>query len=350
MMVWSGRLAAARRYLMSAADRAQPGDGRSSRFDQIVVPVIIVVYAAGIPLWSLGRVLSTSQRASTVAAAVAATACCLPLQLWLLVPAARAQRRRRAGLLIAAFAAISLAAFPFIGVAWFAAGEELAVLLVVYLPPRWSFPLVACLAAVPAGLALGGIDRVSAGYFSQNTLFWPLTIGLLIWLVRAAAELRATRRELADSALIGERVRMNDEFGATLGTALELIISAGERAGSLARTDPGGAERELRALTAASRRALTQTRGLVSRYQAITVRSEVRTAVALLAAAGVSAQVAVPAAALGQELRGQQQAAFRGDLTAVLRDDAATGCVISTTGTNGGGLRLEISHQHGPPS
>jgi hypothetical protein len=348
-MVLAGWLAAARRYLMRAADRALPGDGRSSRFDQVVVPVIIVFYAAGIPLWSLGRVLLTSQQASTVTAAVAATACCLPLQLWLLVPAARAQRRRRAGLLIVVFAAISLAAFPFIGVPWFAAGEELAVLLVVYLPPRWSFPLVAGLAAVPAGLAIIRHDPAGAGYFSQNTLFWPLTIGLLIWLVRAAAELRATRQELADSAVVGERVRMNDEFSATLGTALELIASAGERAGSLARGDPAGAERELRALTTASRRALAQTRGLVSRYQAITVRSEVRTAVALLSAAGVPAQVAVPAAALGQELHGQQQAAFRGDLTAVLRDDAATGCVISATGT-GSDVRLEISRRHGAPS
>jgi two-component system sensor histidine kinase DesK len=315
----------------------------------VVVPVIIMIYAVGIPLWSLGRVLATPHRGSAAAAAVIATACCLPLQLWLLIPLARARRQRRAGLLIAVFAAVSLAAFPFIGVPWFAAGEELAVLLVVYLRPRWSVPLVAGLAAVPAGLAIAGQEPFSNGYFAQNTLFWPLTIGLLIWLVRAAAELRATRQELADAAVIRERVRMDDEFGATLGTALEQMISAVDRAGSLAGPDPAGAERELRALTTASRRTLTQTRGMVSQYQAITVGSELRTAVALLAAAGIAATANVPAALQEQALSGQPLDAFRGDLTGVLHDDAATGCVISAVGANGG-VRLAISRQHGPPA
>jgi len=185
-------------------------------FERIVIPAIVVTYAVGIPVWSFGRVLAGSHRPSAAVAAGLAMACSVVLQLWLLVPVAEGRRPRHAGWLIAAFALINAAAFPFIGAAWFAAGEQLAVLAAVYLRPRWSVLTVAALAATPAVVAAAGQDQVLDRYFARNTVFWALTMGVVIWLARTAARLRASREELASSAVIAERVRIDDELGTSL--------------------------------------------------------------------------------------------------------------------------------------
>jgi two-component system, NarL family, sensor histidine kinase DesK len=314
-------------------------------FERIVLPAIVVTYAVGMPVWSCGRVLDGPHRLSAGVAAALAAACSVVLQLLLLVPAARGRRQRHAGWLIAAFVVINAAVFPVIGVLWFAAGEQFAVLAAVYLKPRWSVPVVAVLAAAPAAMAIAGDDLILGHYFAQNTVFWALTIGALIWLARLAARLRDSREELAGSAVIAERVRMDDELRASLGAELELLIAAGERAARVAAGDPAAAERELRALTSASRSTLAQTRRTVSRYQAITVRSELSTAAALLAAAGIRASVNVPSAVLGQTLDDERLAGFRSDLTTVLHDQAPDACLI-TADTGGGDLHLAIRRLH----
>jgi two-component system, NarL family, sensor histidine kinase DesK len=317
------------------------------RFERIVIPAIVVTYAVGMPVWSFGRVLAGPHRPIAALAAAGATACSVALQLWLLVPAARARRPRRAGWLIAVFAVTNGAAFTVIGAAWFAAGEQLAVLAAVYLRPRWSVPAVAALTAAPAAMAAAGHDLALGHYFAQNTAFWALTIGPLIWLARAAARLRASRAELAGSAVVAERVRLDDELGASVGAGLERLIAAGQRAARAARDDPAAAEGELRALTGASRGALAQTRRLIGRYQAITVRSELSTAAGLLAAAGIPAEVDVPPGAWGEVLDAGRLAGFRSGLTALLADQPPGGCVITVEG-DGGGLRLAIRRQREP--
>jgi two-component system sensor histidine kinase DesK len=268
-------------------------------------------------------------------------ACSVALQLWLLVPAARGRRPRHAGWLIVAFAVINLAAFPLIGVPWFAAGEQLAVLAAVYLRPRWSVPVVAALTAAPAAMAIAGHHQKLGHYFAQNTPFWALTVGLLLWLARAAAGLRSSREELAGAAVIAERVRIDHELGVTLAAELEQLIAAGQRAALAAGDDPAAAERELRALTEASRTALARTRRMVSHYQAITVRSELSTAVALLTAAGIGADVDVPSAVLDQALDSERLAGFRSGLTAVLHDQPPGDCLITADGRDGD-VRLAI--------
>src|SRR5579872_981955 len=333
------RLEATHGFSAAGARGSGTGDEPPGLFERVVLPAIVVTYAVGMPVWSFGRVVAGPHRTDAAVAGAMAMACSVVLALWLLVPAARGRRPRHAGGLIAAFAVINVAAFPVIGAAWFAAGEQLAVLAAVYLRPRWSVPAVVALAATPAAIAATGHDVTLDRYFAQNTVFWALTMGVLIWLARAAARLRASRQELVSSAVIAERVRIDDELGASLGAELERLIAAGERAARTAGDDPARAERDLRALTGASRSALAQTRRVVSRYQAITVRSELSTAMALLAAAGIPAYVDVPSAVLGQALDSERVAGFRSGLTTVLHDQGPGRCLITADG-GGGDLRL----------
>lgn len=348
MRILRGRLAAAGRFPGALAGAPDAGGRPEGRFERVLLPAIVVIYAVGMPVWSFGRVLDGAHQPGAAMAAGLATACSVVLQLWLLVPAARARRPRHAGWLIAAFAVVNLAAFPVIGVLWFAAGEQLAVLAVVYLLPRWSVPVVAALTAAPAATAAAGRDVALGRYFAQNTPFWALLVGLLIWLARVAGRLRASRRELAESAVIAERVRIDDELGVSLGAELERLIAAGQRAALAAPGDPGAAERELRDLTDASRAALAQTRRMVSRYRASTVRSELSTVVALLAAAGIPAEADVPPAVLDQPLDSDRLVGFRSALATVLREDAASAYLI-TADSAGGGLQLRIRPQEGSP-
>ena len=335
----------------SAEAASAPGaDDRSpGRFERIVIPAIVATYAVGMPVWSFGRVLAGPHRTGAVLAAGLAMAGSVVLQVWLLVTAARGQRPRHPGWLIAAFAAINLAAFPLIGAEWFAAGEQLAVLAAVYLRLRWSVPAVAILAAAPAVMAAAGHDSFLGRYFAQNTVFWALTIGLLISLARAATSLRARRHELAGAMVIAERVRINDELSAGVGAELEHLVATEQRAARLAVSDPAAAERELRALSAAARGALARTRRMASHYQAVTVRSELTTAVALLTAAGITADVQVPDAVLDRAMDSTRLAGFRSGLTTALLDQDPGGCLIAAHGADGD-VRLVIRRLRGEQS
>jgi DNA-binding NarL/FixJ family response regulator len=273
-----------------------PAAGRPSGwFERLLVPSILVTYAVGEPLISIGRVLAGPHRPGAAVAAVLAAPWSVPLSLCLLLPAAKARRPRHAGWLIAAFAAINLAAFAVIGAWWFTMALLLAVMIVVYLPPRWSVPAVTALAAVPAAMPAAGRDVAHGQYFAQDIVVSALLMGLLIWLARVAATLQAGQQDLADSAVIAERVRIDDERGASIVAALERLIAAGEHAARTAAGEPAAAGRELRELTAASRRALARTRQMVSRYQAITVLTSREADVLREAAAGISTdQIGTP--------------------------------------------------------
>jgi two-component system sensor histidine kinase DesK len=348
MRNWRDWLPATGGAAPGGTDPAWPAGGPISWFERALVPVAIAIAAVCEPLVSVGRVLDAPHRNSAAVAAVLAAACSLPLCLWLLLPAAQLRRPRHTGWLIAAFAAINLAAFAVIGAQWFGMSLLLGVMAVAYLPPRWSVPAVVALAAAPAAMAFAGHDVVLGRYFTQDIVFFVILVGLVIWLARVAARLRAGQRELADSVVIAERVRIDDELRASLGVELERLIAAGEHAAQAAAGDPAAAERELRALTEVSRRALARTRRMVSQYQAATVRSELSTAMALLTAAGVGVRSDVPGAVLGRALDSRRLVGFRSGLTAVLHDDTASACVITADGSDGD-VRLEIRREQRVP-
>ncbi|HEY2551563.1 MAG TPA: hypothetical protein VGI64_13390 [Streptosporangiaceae bacterium] len=349
MRTLRSQLAALRGTLTAGLDAAGRDGGLSGWFERLLVPAVVVIYGAGEPVLSVGRVLANPHRPAAAVAAVLAAACSVPLALWLLLPAAHGRRARQAGWLIAAFAAINLAAIAVIGAWWLGVVGMLAVLAVVYLPPRWSVPAVVALGAVPATMAATGHDVVQGQFFAESIVGLALLMGSLMWIARVAARLRADRQELADSAVIAERIRIDDELGVSIGAGLEQLIAAGEHAAQTAADDPVVAERELRELTAASRRALARTRQMVSSYQTITVRTEITTAVALLAAAGIPARVDVPSAVLDEALESRQLTGFRAGLTGVLHDEAAAGCVI-TAASSDGDLRLQIGRANRVPA
>ncbi|HEX8007666.1 MAG TPA: histidine kinase dimerization/phosphoacceptor domain-containing protein [Trebonia sp.] len=248
-----------------------------------------MTYAVGLPVWSFGRLPASPHRPGAVVAAVLATACSIVVQLWLLVPAARARRPRHAGWLIAAFAAINLAAFPLIGVLWFAAGEQFAVLAAVFLPLRWSVPVVAALVAVPAATGADYLYYVT--YYTATGIILPAALYASARLVRVAGELRGARIALAEAAVSRERLRVSRDLHDLLGHSLAAISLKGDLAIRLLRRDRAAALAEIENLTEVAREALAGLRAITAGGPKVTLAGELDSARALLAAAGVAVRV-----------------------------------------------------------
>jgi signal transduction histidine kinase len=177
---------------------------------------------------------------------------------------------------------------------------------------------------------------VFTAWLRASSLFLP------VWLLGAVRQLEATRRRLADEAVVGERVRIDGELRSTVGAALDGIAARGQRALVLAENDgdgspPAALEHEVATLVDEARRALTEARQLIIGYRQPSLAAELASASALLAAAGVATTIEwppggpPPAVPAGPEVR----AALREATTAALHDDGARSCVIAVAWRDG---------------
>jgi len=232
---------------------------QSSRFVKVATAGV-VAYAAALPLLGLYRIVKAPIDPGRAGYAVAAMACCLPVQVWLVLLAARDSRRRGQGWALATLAVVVIGMVPVVGVDWLATLYGLAALVLVSVRLPWSLLLFAALVAVPAPVALASGHAQWASYFTLGVPFAAVPLAVVVWLVRAARRLEATRLALAEEAVVRERLRIDSELRRTVGAALEAIAAQGERAGGLVAGDPAAAARDLRALAGAARRTLADAR------------------------------------------------------------------------------------------
>jgi hypothetical protein len=120
-------------------------------------------YAAVLPLLQLYR-FSTQFDQGHLRYAVAATACYLPFQVWLVLSATRDAGGRGRGWALAALAALTVGLVPVIGVGWLGATYGLAALLLVSVRAPWSLLLFAALVAVPTPVAFAAGHPEWASY------------------------------------------------------------------------------------------------------------------------------------------------------------------------------------------
>lgn len=120
-------------------------------------------------------------------------------------------------------------------------------------------------------------------------------------LVRVAGELRGTQLALTQAAVGRERLRVSRDLHDLLGHSLSAISLKGDLAARLLPRDGRAAVREIRNLTEVASEALAGLRTITAGSPKITLADELDSAVALLAAAGVTVRVhgdlpAIPAA------------------------------------------------------
>ncbi len=324
---------------------------RSDRLMRLAVPAA-VAYGTVFPVVQVGIVAESWDGGYGKAAwALAATAGFLPLHLGHLAHAVRGTRPRAGAWTLAAMTALILGALPMVGSTWLPVSYVLVVSSLIVLRPPWSLLSAAVVVAaqVPLTLALGSLVPAAPSYYALTAVWRAASVFVPVWLVGAIRQLHATRRALADEAVVRERVRIDAEVRQTLGTALDAIVGRGQRAGDLAGRDDDALAAELRDLVDGSRRALADARQLITGYQRGSLRAEVDTAARLLTAAGLRTRVAMPDGYLPDVVDESVRAALRSETARLLRDDAARGGAVTVT-YEAGHVRLVLQRDDAEPS
>jgi two-component system sensor histidine kinase DesK len=176
--------------------------------------------------------------------------------------------------------------------------------------------------------------------------FTLLTMGSIAlvgsgWLARTLADLDRAQREQASLAAARERVRVSRDLHDLLGHSLATASLKGDLALSLLPTDPAAARAELEDLTAAARHALDDVHAVTRDEHAVTLRSEIAGAVALLGAAGIHTAIDVAESDLARPVEEALAWAVREAATNTLRHSQATTWSVTARHPDGR-IRLTI--------
>ncbi|MFG1970315.1 histidine kinase [Nonomuraea fuscirosea] len=225
----------------------------------------------------------------------------------------------------------------------------LAGTLLVHLPLRWGG------AGVGLIMLYEGTQLWFGPHAAHLTLFYVVTVpttGTMIYALvrftRVTAELEQARAELADAAVLKERVRISRDLHDGLGRSLTAIALKGDLAGRLIDRDPGTARAEVGELVQVAREAAQDVRQVARDYRAMSLAGEVDRAVALLESSGVSVQAHLADVTLPTRSEEALAWAVREGVTNVLRHSRATTCTI-TTSLQEGAVRLELANDGAPP-
>ena len=323
------------------------------RGDRIVRLATIGVVAWNVGLTSRLTYLLFEQRVLNLADGVGSVAC-LVLSTALVLRGVRAAPGRMAQVLLAVLAVVVLGLLPFGSPLWAANLAALAGLGLVFLKRPWSLLLFAAAIAVAVAdsftftlsraFLIVHWQRYEFASYDAVVIIWAgIALAVLVWLARIVRDLRAARQQLAERAMVVERQRINDELAQTIGTALQLIIADAQVAAGLARHDPQAAGQRLGALTARSRAALADARGLLTGYRNVSLDAELRAATTLLAAAGIEATVTLPDEELPDELPAPLRSRLRAEVARALTGGAARQCVLAIARDPGGQLDIQLT-------
>lgn len=202
---------------------------------------------------------------------------------------------------------------------------------------RWLC-FAAVVVSVPVLAFLGPADLQSvrqivtwSAYAAAIEASACLVVYGLAQLTRAASLLHEVRRELAEGAAGGERLRLARDAHDTLGLGLSTVALKTDLAAALLDRDPARAQHEIAQLMyvagGVARDAAAVTTGQVQ----LDLGRELDSAARTLRAAGIATSVDRLAAGLPPPTRAAFAAVTREAITNVLRHSQATTCVIALT-------------------
>jgi two-component system sensor histidine kinase DesK len=309
----------------------------------------VLAYCLVFPVTQIGLVTVSGSRHGAGLWALAATAAYTPFYLRHVLYFIRGLRPPGGGWTLAAMAIIIGGALPLTGQEWLPTSFALGVSILIVLPWRWSLPCLAALVAAQAPLSLAvPPDQPAAPSYYAATLLWRTSaVFVPVWLAAAVLQLDRARRELAEDAVVRERLRADADLRSTLGAALASIVARGQRSASLAESDPAAAGPELAALVEVSRGTLAAARQLLSGYHQPSLWAELETAASLLAAAGINTRLALPAGAPPNAVGAGFRSGLRSTMATLLRDETVRSCLLTITSRDGQvQLDIRVDDQH----
>jgi two-component system, NarL family, sensor histidine kinase DesK len=263
--------------------------------------------------------------------AVGIVSICLVFTLVLFISDASSEMwpmRRRLGMLVAqavvTYLPLVVLGSEWAGMAGFFAGS---ILLLVPGLAAWALFAAVVLSMLIAPIVLG-LDAYSVAYLTVATLDIGLIVFGLSRLTLVIRYLHTTRAELAQLAVVRERMRFARDLHDLLGYSLSAITLKAELTRRLVDVNPERARDELADLLDVARQALADVRMVASGYRNMSLSKEAASVVSLLATAGITAQVEINCGALDEGIDTVLATVLREAVTNMLRHSAAQNCVV----------------------
>ncbi|MFG2328330.1 sensor histidine kinase [Streptomyces sp. NPDC048604] len=193
--------------------------------------------------------------------------------------------------------------------------------------PQVAFPLCAT-AALVAGLR-DGWDAINVAY---GTFISTMVTAAVLALSETVKELRATRQELARTAVEKERLRFSRDLHDLLGHTLSVIVVKSEAARRLAPRDVDAALAQIVDIESVGRQALTEIREAVTGYREGSLGTELDRARSALTGAGIEPVVRRSGPPLEPQTEALLSWVVRESATNALRHSGATRCEIEVSG------------------
>jgi two-component system sensor histidine kinase DesK len=177
-------------------------------------------------------------------------------------------------------------------------------------------------------------NAYNVAYLTVSTALLGLVLFGLARMSLLIRYVNARRGELAQLAVITERMRFARDLHDLLGYSLSAITLKAEFTRRLIGTNPGRARDELAEVLDIARQALADVRIVASGYRNISLAKEASSVTALLAAAGIDAQVDINCGMLEEKVDTVLATVLREAVTNMLRHSSARHCVIEASITD----------------
>jgi two-component system sensor histidine kinase DesK len=232
-----------------------------------------------------------------------------------------------------------------LGFGWGGMAGFLGASLLLVLRPSVAWPLFGLVAAAAAATGpLLGMNFVGSVYITVSTVLTGLIVYGLNRLAQLVVEVHAAQTELARLAVTQERLRFARDLHDLLGFSLSAVTLKSELACRLVPAAPDRALEELRSILEISRQALSDVRTVARGYRDMSLTSEAVSAQAVLAAAGIQAQVRCRAELPEGEVNTIMATVLREAITNLLRHSKAEQCRIDCRRTSSGEVVLTIAN------
>ncbi|MEV5377632.1 sensor histidine kinase [Streptomyces nondiastaticus] len=190
-----------------------------------------------------------------------------------------------------------------------------------------------------AAIRGGPSETLTVAY---GTLLSGFLTAAILSLFEAVTQLRATREELARSAVERERLRFSRDLHDLLGHTMSVIVVKAEAVRRLAPRDLDAAIGQAADIEAVGRQALTEIREAVTGYRESTLNTELDRARSLLEASGITADIRQSGPPLPPQSAALLGWVVREGVTNVVRHSGAGRCTVEVRGETDQ-VRLEIT-------
>lgn len=232
-----------------------------------------------------------------------------------------------------------------LGFGWGGMAGLLGASLLLVLRPTVAWPLFGLVAATAwATGPLLDMDLVGSVYIAVSTVLTGLIVYGLNRLAQLVVEVHEAQAEFARLAVTQERLRFARDLHDLLGYSLSAVTLKSELACRIVPTDPERALDELKSILEISRQALSDVRTVARGYRDMSLTTEAVSAQAVLAAAGIQAEVECQADLPEEEVNTIMATVLREGVTNLLRHSKAEHCRIESRTTDSGELVLTIAN------